>query len=293
LARTLAGLKAQTLPMEQWELLLIDNASENHLSDFLDLSWHPDARHIREDRLGKTQALLRGIREAKGNVLVVVDDDNILAPNYLTCSLEKANEHPEVGVWSGNNIPEFETIPASWKQEFYPYLAISHEDKDRISKDIETAPLPIGAGMVFRRDVAKEYLHWMTSLTKRRISVDRRGSGLYAGEEDTELGIIAIKNGFACGRTPSLRLTHLMPRRRISAVYLFRIARDISYSHILIYRWHGLQRAEFTKRDLFEQSVRSFLLVIIGAASGNAKRFGRGMVGIASLCGTLQALQSR
>jgi hypothetical protein len=48
LRRVLDALKAQTLPKEQWELLLIDNASKEPLAESWDLSWHPHARHIRE-----------------------------------------------------------------------------------------------------------------------------------------------------------------------------------------------------------------------------------------------------
>ena len=48
LRRVLDALKAQTLPKERWELLLIDNASNEPLSGEWDLSWHPHARHIRE-----------------------------------------------------------------------------------------------------------------------------------------------------------------------------------------------------------------------------------------------------
>src|ERR1022692_4717847 len=83
LRRTLDALKAQTLPKEQWELLLIDNASKEPLADTWDLSWHPQARHIREEALGLTRARLCGISQSKGELLVFVDDDNVLSADYL------------------------------------------------------------------------------------------------------------------------------------------------------------------------------------------------------------------
>lgn len=39
--RVLDALDAQTLPKEQWELLLIDNASREKSANIWDLSWHP------------------------------------------------------------------------------------------------------------------------------------------------------------------------------------------------------------------------------------------------------------
>src|SRR5271170_3727335 len=85
---TLEGLEKQTLPKERWELLLIDNASKEPLAGKWDLSWHPNARHIREEELGLTPARLRGIKESKGGLLVFVDDDNVLEVNYLETALD-------------------------------------------------------------------------------------------------------------------------------------------------------------------------------------------------------------
>src|SRR3989337_147732 len=83
LRRALDALKAQTLPLEQWELLFIDNASRERLADLWDISWHPHARHVRESELGLTPARLRGIQESRGEVLVFIDDDNVLASDFL------------------------------------------------------------------------------------------------------------------------------------------------------------------------------------------------------------------
>jgi hypothetical protein len=47
LQRVLNALKAQTLPKEQWQLVLIDNASREPLADQLDVRCHPHTRHPR------------------------------------------------------------------------------------------------------------------------------------------------------------------------------------------------------------------------------------------------------
>ena len=79
LDRVLAALRNQSLPYRQWELLLIDNASEPALAPRWDILWHPNARHIRESELGLAVARRHGIMEAAGDLLIFVDDDNILA----------------------------------------------------------------------------------------------------------------------------------------------------------------------------------------------------------------------
>ena len=83
LGRTLDGLRTQTLDRSAWELVLIDNASKEPLAGWVDLSWHPNARIVEESVLGVTPARMRGIAESVGNLLIFVDDDNVLAADYL------------------------------------------------------------------------------------------------------------------------------------------------------------------------------------------------------------------
>ena len=60
LTRVLEALRDQTLPIEQWELLIIDNASHQPLTETSwDLSWHPRARIVREEELGIAAARVR------------------------------------------------------------------------------------------------------------------------------------------------------------------------------------------------------------------------------------------
>src|SRR5258708_39359270 len=99
LLRTLASLRAQTISLRSWELLLVDNASEERLGDVWDISWHPRARHVREDELGLTPARLRGIRESSGELLLFADDDNVLAPDYLDRAVAIAKRYTYLGVF--------------------------------------------------------------------------------------------------------------------------------------------------------------------------------------------------
>src|SRR5450755_3877223 len=112
LRRTLAALRNQTLPKDRWELLLIDNASEISLAREWDLSWHTNARHISEEELGISKARRRGMQESNCDVLLFVDDDNVLAPDYLSEALKLYKEWPRLGTWgSGTIVPEFEREP--------------------------------------------------------------------------------------------------------------------------------------------------------------------------------------
>jgi len=112
LRRTLDSLKGQSLRREQWDLLIVDNACDNRLSDTCDLSWHERARHVREEKLGLTLARLRGIADADGELLVFVDDDNVLAPGFLEEAWDICSRYPYLGAFGAGNLePEFEIQP--------------------------------------------------------------------------------------------------------------------------------------------------------------------------------------
>ena len=124
LSRVLAALRSQSLPYSQWELMLVDNASEPELAPRWDLSWHPNARHIRENELGSTAARRRGMTEAAGDLIVCVDDDNVLAEDYLSEALRISQEWPILGTWgSGTVIPEYEEQPPDHLKPIFKSLS--------------------------------------------------------------------------------------------------------------------------------------------------------------------------
>src|SRR5437899_12875267 len=83
LARVLKALKAQTLSTDNWELLVVDNTSKDPVYASHDISLHPNARHVREGRLGLTHARLRCIAESRATFLIFGDDYYVLYEKYL------------------------------------------------------------------------------------------------------------------------------------------------------------------------------------------------------------------
>lgn len=116
LDEVLQALRAQSLCLADWELLLIDNASDSSLSQQL-VSWHANARVVRALRLGLTHARLCGIREACAPLLVWVDDDNILFSDYLQEAKDSFASHPDLGAAGGPARPRYEVSPPPWFTE--------------------------------------------------------------------------------------------------------------------------------------------------------------------------------
>lgn len=231
--RVLKALRSQTLSPEDWEYVLVDNASASPVEEALDLSWHPNARVLREETLGLTPARLHGIEQAVGELLVFVDDDNVLQPDYLEQALWIAETHPFLGSWSGQCEPEFETAPPAWTRRYWGNLCIRMFDEP-VWSNLPRLPetMPAGAGLCVRRVVAGLYRDLHES-GKRRFQFDRTGASLVSGG-DNDLAACACRLGLGVGLFPELRLTHLIPPERLTEDYLARLAEGIAFSSTLL-----------------------------------------------------------
>jgi glycosyltransferase involved in cell wall biosynthesis len=244
LRRTLNSLRAQTVALSDWELLLVDNASQHRLSDSWDLSWHPNHDHIRENELGLTAARLRGIQEARGNILVFVDDDNVLACDFLERLQDIVADNPHLSVFGAGVLePEFEAPPSPEVVPFLGHLALrSVSSKLWSNNPADVAVIPWGAGMAVTRDAAEFYCHLVEELNVTVI--DRRGEKLYCGGDDL-FSWAAAMTGKGFGLFPELRVTHLISAYRLNPRYLVQLLHDHSFSHgVLRYRLTGVHGAE-------------------------------------------------
>lgn len=251
-AQCLEALRLQDLPVDQWEMLLIDNLSDEPIAGRFDISWQPRGRILREETLGLTPARLRGIREAEGDLLVFVDDDNVVDANFLSVAQRIAKEKPFLGSWSGQCRPKFETPPPEWTRRYWGSLVIREFEVDAWSNLPRFAgTMPCGAGMCVRRAVAQHYLLLHRS-GKRSFQLDRTGSALLSGG-DNDLASCACDLGFGVGLMRDLKLVHMIPPERLHVDYLARLIEGIYFSGAVLdnYRKVPEERESLVRRVLF------------------------------------------
>jgi GT2 family glycosyltransferase len=241
LARTLTGLKAQSLPADRWEIVVVDNRSPEPIS--VDLGWHPTGRVVREDRLGLTNARLAGGATTQGDLLLFVDDDNVLAPNYLETAVDRFARNPRLGAAGGKSMPEWETPPGDWIGEFAGTLALRDLGEQVVLDGPGTAEgyppgAPLGAGMVLRREAWGAYTAALEEGTATPL--DRTGTALTSGG-DNDIVLHVLQAGWQVGYFPELSLTHLIPAGRTSPEYLARLNHGIAKSWVQVLDRHQIR----------------------------------------------------
>lgn len=242
--RVLATLAAQTAPAETWELIIVDNGSTSPVAD-RGFQLPANGRIVVEEQAGKTHALLAGIRESNGELVLVVDDDNVLAPDYLEQAIALAGEYPRIGVFGGRLLPEFESRPGDWMKPFWKNLALLDFDRDRWTNQRDFAVFPPGAGMCIRRSIADSYVSQLANDGLRK-GLDRVGQLLGSGG-DTDLVLQAIDAGWGVGQFTRLSLTHLIPRERLTIDYHTRLAEGISRSAGLLNAIRSTEKPNFLR----------------------------------------------
>lgn len=99
LARCLEALSRQTLPADDFEVLVVDNGSERDLRPCLAAA--PRAVLLQARKLGSYAARNEGLRRAKGAILAFTDADCRPRPDWLERARARILADPDVGLIGG------------------------------------------------------------------------------------------------------------------------------------------------------------------------------------------------
>lgn len=241
-ARALAG---QTLDRGRWEWIVVDNASDPPVTASGDWTAGAAPRIVREERLGQAYAFFRGIAEVRAPVVVVVDDDNILDPDYLEAALDIMRAEPSLGVLGGRVRPLHLVDPPEWFRGLEGWLACRDPGGEELRGDWSAGRTaypwfaPNGAGMVVRREVLLRHAE-EASASPARSGLGRNGAQRFGANEDVDIGMVALGMGLAAGYSPRLGMDHAIPARRMDAEYIARLAHGAAASGYLLKRVHGV-----------------------------------------------------
>jgi hypothetical protein len=237
------------------ECVIVDNRSTpplqglEYVRAFLDK--HNNARLVREETQGLTFARLAGIKATRGDVVVVFDDDNVPAPEYLRVVAGLVQQYPFVAVWGPGNIDVelLDRVPARLERRVKGHHGLKSSQFAQYASVPETwlPSYPFGLGQVIRRDVADGYRRAVES--GQLTASDRRGDSL-ASAGDCQIVWHAINMGLAAGTHPDLRLLHLIPGSRSTTRYLRRLIFGCAVSHYLALAQSFPSRAEGWRRHV-------------------------------------------
>lgn len=261
--RVLGAIAGQDADPERLFLTVVDNASTPRLdSSILDMVRERgiECQLIREGRLGVVHARARAIRETGNDLILFVDDDNELAPNYARIALRIAEDDPGIGCFGGKLSLPPDVVSPERLNGFIRYLAVRDDGDLPITRlTPEWGPWePPGAGAVVRRDLATLYRERVDS-DPRVVELGRRGKYRLSCGEDNLMMRAASQLGLKASYQPDLVLTHHINPARFKLQYLLRLLYWYGRSEVLLSHLLGAKLYRPWKRENLLNSLRDLV----------------------------------
>lgn len=218
LAKTLGSVAVSALPAAvEWEVLVIDNNSTDETRTVVEeftRRYDGRFRYVFESQPGKSFALNRGIREAKGDILVFTDDDVTFEANWLHNLTEPLKRGEWAGV-GGRTLLAETFDPPRWMAMEGPFnqAGILAAVFDLGSEACELKLPPYGANMAFRKEMFEKYGLFRTDLGPSPNQEIPRPN------EDTEFGRRLLTAGERLRYEASAVVYHPVMRDRVRKQY--------------------------------------------------------------------------
>ncbi|NJP06008.1 MAG: glycosyltransferase family 2 protein [Chloroflexaceae bacterium] len=215
LQKALQSLVDQTLDQEQYEIIVVDNASKDHTRQVVEsFATEPHVQYIYEPVLGLSRARNTGAHHARGTYIAYLDDDAIAVPGWLVNIVDMFETfQPTPGGVGGKSIPIWEAPPPPWLSDhFYgPLALIDWSDTPTLINDEQWLA---GCNIAFRKDL-------LDQIGGFREDLGRKGTSLQSGEEyDVQVRIAAL--GYPMAYHPAIEVSHHVAARRLEKRYFRR-----------------------------------------------------------------------
>lgn len=213
LSNTIKSVADQAVsPSLCWEILIVDNDSTDETAQVVEelrRRYPGRLRYLVERQKGVSHARNAGIREARGDILVFIDDDETAHPDWLRNLTAGLYDGEWCGAGGRVLPPPFSPPPWLSPQNSFSCgpLAIFNPPQEAGN----LGQPPFGANMAFRREVFDKFGGFRTDLG--------RVGGKMISNEDTEFGRRLLAAGLRVRYEPSALTYHPIEESRLRKGY--------------------------------------------------------------------------
>lgn len=178
LEKAIQSLVDQTLPKEQYEIIVVDNGSTDNTKTIVEgFKQLKNLRYIYEPVTGLSQARNTGWQSAQGEYVAFIDDDAIAGSEWLQRIVEVFDTvHPQPASIGGKVIPIWEIERPTWLTKGLEKLLtiLDWADKPRFLD--EGYQFLVGTNVAYQRGILQRFGGFNTNL-------GRKGTNLLGNEE--------------------------------------------------------------------------------------------------------------
>lgn len=242
----LESIAANDLPKSEYEILLVDNNCTDNTREICEAfaAAHKDVnfRYVVEPEQGLSAARNKGIKEAKGDSIVYIDDDALVDAHYLRSYAEWFDSHPETMACGGPIEPLYETAEPSWMTPFTKALLTAWMNYGDKVREYPKGRYPGGGNAAYRKEVFDKVGLFNTAL-------GRKGGNLMGSEEKDIFDKMHSLN-MQILYLPTPVLHHCIPQAKLEKDYFDRLTLQIGMSERQ--RTLAIGKGKYLKRLLAE-----------------------------------------
>lgn len=257
LRKAVDSLINQTLEKSKYEILIIDNNSNDGTNDIVNQHYShiKNIRYILEPRQGVAHARNTGWQNSKGKYVAYLDDDEIAKNDWLEKILNAliSTQHLKIGAIGGKAEPMWEVPRPDWLSDpliiFLSIIDIS--DKPTIINYDQTI---IGGNVVYPKIAIKEVGGFDANISRRQgyNLVNLVGDESYKEGEETILHRNLEKNGYILYYHPEIIIYHHIPKERLTKKWFIRRFFWGGYARTYLY----IKEKEECSKRIFSFKIR-------------------------------------
>ena len=245
----LKSIAENTLSKAKYEIVLVNNNSvdstemecNRFCADYDDVVF----RYFIETNQGLSYARNRGIQEAKGKVVVYVDDDATINKEYLQTYYDFFEKDNKVEAAGGPILPVYETVEPKWMSHYTRQLITGKLYMGNVVKEFTKGAFPGGGNAAYRKSV-------FDKVGLFNVDLGRKGTSLI-GAEEKDLFDKMTAQGIKFFYLPKAILYHIIPASKLTEEHFDRLTYSIEKSEKI--RTLSISKKKYYSR-LFSEAVK-------------------------------------
>ncbi len=243
---TLSSVVLQDAAPELWECIVVNNNSSDdtieQVSHFISNNPSFNIRLVTETKQGLSHARNCGMSAATTPLFAIIDDDELILPEFISSYINFFESHPDVAVAGGEIVAVYRSSRPRWMSKYTEQPIANPMNLGDKPRPFPRRMIPGGGNMAIRKSAIEQHGAFDPEL-------GRKGGQLIGGEENNLFQRLR-QGGEQIWWVPNAVMHHLIPDEKLERSYLDRL-------------WFNIGVSQFRRAQIESEGERGTNIVVL------------------------------